>query len=220
MVEENFSINYETLFEMLRVEKTRGSLSKLPSNFNDGTSSYIKNQKALLSEFENSSDLKSLTKKNSLQVSLENVQKIVQDLHDRRTKKIVHMAIDKVRASSNIIDTSNMLDIEKKFFDNIVDYISVFRDDILHKMINGEEISDFSRIIVKNDNKNDIKDNPSSTSPDPVDSTKMIRFIQPIPKFVGENLETYGPFEEDDVANLPSSIARLLIEKRRAEEMN
>jgi len=50
--------------------------------------------------------------------------------------------------------------------------------------------------------------------------TKMIRFISPVPKFVGEELEVYGPFEEDDVANLPERIASLLIKKGRAEELS
>src|SRR3989344_5154281 len=49
---------------------------------------------------------------------------------------------------------------------------------------------------------------------------KMIRFLQPVPRFVGEELEVYGPFDEDDVANVPARIADLLIKKGRAEPIS
>lgn len=49
---------------------------------------------------------------------------------------------------------------------------------------------------------------------------KLIRFLMPVPKFVGEELEVYGPFEEEDLANLPESIADVLIKKGRAESMD
>ena len=49
---------------------------------------------------------------------------------------------------------------------------------------------------------------------------KSIRFIKPVPKFLGTELEIYGPFEENDIASLPSRIAKVLIKKERAEEMN
>ncbi|MFC1704797.1 hypothetical protein ACFLZ6_00535 [Nanoarchaeota archaeon] len=50
-------------------------------------------------------------------------------------------------------------------------------------------------------------------------STKMIRFTNAVPKFVGKELEEYGPFDQEDVANLPAEIAKVLIEKGRAEEI-
>ena len=40
-----------------------------------------------------------------------------------------------------------------------------------------------------------------------------------MPKFVGRDLEVYGPFEEEDIANLPGEIADILILKNRAEEI-
>jgi len=51
------------------------------------------------------------------------------------------------------------------------------------------------------------------------ENTKLIRFIYSVPKFLGHYLEVYGPFEEDDTANLPEEIADILIKKGRAEEI-
>ena len=50
-------------------------------------------------------------------------------------------------------------------------------------------------------------------------SNKLIRFIHAVPKFVGKDLEDYGPFEEEDIANLPAEIADVLIIKGRVEEI-
>ena len=50
-------------------------------------------------------------------------------------------------------------------------------------------------------------------------NAKIIRFLNHVPKFVGKELEDYGPFEEEDIANLPSEIADVLISKGSAEEI-
>ncbi|MEK6614689.1 MAG: hypothetical protein AABZ32_01045, partial [Bacteroidota bacterium] len=46
-----------------------------------------------------------------------------------------------------------------------------------------------------------------------------VRFIKPVPKFLGPELESYGPFEPEDIASLPSQIARILVGKGRAERI-
>ena len=44
-----------------------------------------------------------------------------------------------------------------------------------------------------------------------------VRFLKPTGKFVGEELETYGPFDEGDFAKLPKSIAKVLVDKGDAK---
>jgi len=51
------------------------------------------------------------------------------------------------------------------------------------------------------------------------DSTQLLRFLTAVPQFMGEDMREYGPYEEEDVAKLPIGIAKLLIEKERAEEI-
>ena len=46
---------------------------------------------------------------------------------------------------------------------------------------------------------------------------KTVRITKEMPKFVGEDMTSYGPFKEEDIANLPSEIADLLIKTQRAE---
>lgn len=55
------------------------------------------------------------------------------------------------------------------------------------------------------------------TSPDI--TTMKVRILSPLPQFVGTELEVYGPYNQEDVASLPTMIAELLIRKGRAEEV-
>jgi len=48
---------------------------------------------------------------------------------------------------------------------------------------------------------------------------KLIRFLYPIPKFLDQELNTWGAFRDEDVCNINESIANLLIEKGRCEVM-
>ena len=48
---------------------------------------------------------------------------------------------------------------------------------------------------------------------------KLVRFLTHVPKFVGPELEEYGPFESEDIANLPAEIAEVLIDKGKVEEI-
>ena len=49
--------------------------------------------------------------------------------------------------------------------------------------------------------------------------TKIVRFLNSVPKFMGKDLQVYGPFDEEDVATLPEDVADLLIKKGRVEEL-
>jgi len=73
----------------------------------------------------------------------------------------------------------------------------------------------------------DFKENTSQNSSNTAENTDNniapdkinLKFLKPIGKFVGEELETYGPFDEGDIANIPKSIAKLLIDKEEAEKV-
>lgn len=54
---------------------------------------------------------------------------------------------------------------------------------------------------------------------DETNERKKVRFLESVPKFIGPNLEMYGPYNERDEAELPSQIASILITKKRAEDL-
>jgi len=47
----------------------------------------------------------------------------------------------------------------------------------------------------------------------------LLRFVQEIPAIVGSDMKTYGPFEPEDIATLPSENARILIKQGVAAEV-
>ena len=47
--------------------------------------------------------------------------------------------------------------------------------------------------------------------------TVMIRFTNNVPKFLGKQMEVYGPFKPGDIANLDIDIVNILIKKEVAE---
>ena len=65
----------------------------------------------------------------------------------------------------------------------------------------------------------DLKKEPKEIKTEDNNKLKLIRFLTEIPKFIGTDLNIYGPFEREDLANLPKDIAKTLIEKKRAEEI-
>jgi DNA replication factor GINS len=47
----------------------------------------------------------------------------------------------------------------------------------------------------------------------------ILRFVREIPAIVGSDMKTYGPFEPEDIANLPLENARILIKQGVAVEV-
>jgi hypothetical protein len=63
----------------------------------------------------------------------------------------------------------------------------------------------------------DLKITPSSTEISA--NTKKVRFLAPIGEIVGPDLQIYGPYNQGAVIALPSELARVLVEKKQAEDM-
>lgn len=215
MAEENkeeVTITYETLFELLRREKERNELQKLDDSFFANVLRYLKDKQTIITKQQ--TDLFSVEEKRKTQEQLENIKKIIKSLYDKREKKIISMAVDKSKNSSTIIDNSVFLKEEKIFFDNIVKILGMNRENVLFNLINlkePESIADFG-VEKKIEKPKEEKKEPKET--------KLVRFLHAVPKFVGKELEEYGPFEEEDIASLPVEIANVLINKKRAEEIS
>jgi len=209
-------ITYETLFELLQREKERNDLQKLEPAFFTDTISYIKEKKKILMARSDSPFASEEKKKTERQ--LENIYKILKELYERREKKIINLALDKSRTQSHLIDTSALLKEEKVVFDALTNILNTYRDAILYSVLN--EKVPFMQITEDKKLKDDfrLKDDFKPAS-ELKRTTKLVRFLCHIPKFVGTELEEYGPFEEEDIANLPIEIADVLIGKGKVEEI-
>ena len=206
-------ITYETLFEILKRERERSDLQKLEPAFFSDTINYIQDKKKII-EAKSDSPFASEEKKKT-ERQLENIYKIIKDLYERREKKIIILALDKSRTKSNLIDTTALLKEEKVVFDALTNILDTYRDAILYSVLN--EKMPFMRAM-HSAQENKITYDFKSAS-EIKKTTRLVRFMHPIPKFVGTELEEYGPFGEEDIANLPEEIADVLISKGNAEEI-
>ncbi len=213
-VQKEMNVNYETIFELLRIEKNRDDLQELPETFFDDVLAYSREKQQILDESKIKQDLFSATERDKVSTEMANIRRILKEIYERREKKIIHMAMNKSRTRSNIIDTSKLMKEEKLLFDRIVSTLDKFRDGILLNVL------DFRQPFIEENTEASSSISTEKPEKQAEKSTKLVRFLHPVPKFVGKELEVYGPFEEEDMATLPLDIADVLISKGRAEEMN
>lgn len=209
------SITYDLLFDVLRMEKSRDDLQKLDDQFYTNVVDYLISKESIISNPNTPPGERELTR-----IQLGNVKRLLVELYDRREKKIINLAIYKIKTSSGLISTETLLSEEKALFEKIHVELYRHRLSVLNNVLEGK-----IPLIVQTQNvpvgQATNKDADSDTLDDFNDGTiKSVRFIKPVPRFLGTELETYGPYEENDIASLPSKIANILIKKSRAEEMN
>jgi DNA replication initiation complex subunit (GINS family) len=224
---EDVTITYETLFELFRREKDRQELQKLWDTFVVDVCGFVKEQDKLLSEISDS-------EKKRAELHLDNVKRVIKELYEKREKKLVSMSLDRTRTRADIFDTSIMLESERELFNSLVGVLNNGRTTCLSQMVCSSKtsvpevntnVSTSESTVKKTKEEQSPSESQESSIPKkPVEEsnekpTKMIRFICAVPKFLGPNLEQYGPFEEEDVASLPTKVSDILITKERAEEM-
>ena len=209
-------ITYETLFEILQRERGRTDLQKLEPTFFIDILSYIKDKKKIL-EMKNGSPFAHDEKKKT-ERQLENIYKILKELYERREKKIMSLALDKSRTKSHLIDTSSLLNEEKVVFEALTELLDTYRNELLNSILN--EKMPFMHSMEDKKTKKEFKTKEEfTTALELKKPTKLVRFMNYVPKFVGPELEEYGPFDKEDIANLPIEIVVVLLSKGKVEEI-
>lgn len=196
---QSVNITYETLFDIFRNEKKEG-LQAVPEGFYADLVAYLK-EKA-----QSDADKEALAKQ------LKSIHKLVRDIYEMRETKIVNLALVSVRGSD--IGAAGLLPHEQRLLDSIVSLLRKARKEVLAHLLRGE-LPGGSQPAGKGDKAPD----DSEKAPAPKGPTMLVRFLAHVPKFVGTELEVYGPFEPGDMANLPTEIAGVLIAKNRASPL-
>lgn len=201
-------ITFDTLFSMLRMEKSREEIQDLDKSFFDDVTEYLNEKKELLNKETDGLNVFMDNEKERNMKQLNNIKRILNEIYERREKKIIEMALVKSRTKSDIISTEGLLDTEVQLYENLVNLFDHFRQGVLLNLVDGKKVElDTLKNIPGNEKEEEKQDDK-----------KKIKFLYDVPKFVGENLEVYGPFEQEEVAELPQEIAVLLVEKGRAQE--
>ena len=208
-------INYETLYEILLREKRHDEPGALDRNFHANLADYLSNKMALLDETRNRHDLFSTKEQSETRTQLENIRRLLSEIYERREKKILLMALNKSRTGSSLIDTSSLLDTEQALFEEVRIVLDRHRSGVHDRLLHAKlpELPSPAQGLPPQPNQGPPQGMKEKKE------TRLIRFLRPVPKFVGKELEVYGPFEEDDMASLPAEIADVLIAKGRGEEV-
>ncbi len=198
----DIAITYETIYELLRKEKYEPELQPLPQTFFNDIIEYLKEKQAILdSQKAQKSIFSKETEKTEKQI--QNIKRIIREIYERRENKIIQLALFSSRTDINQ-EYQNMLLEEQEFFNLLLKLLNTYRSGILYNLINLKIPLISAPKDIKTENK---------------EKSKLVRFLHPVPKFMGEDLNIYGPFNEEDMANLPYKAAQILINKKRAQEI-
>ncbi len=192
-------ITYDILYEVLSKEKSRKELQKLDQDFFQSVIKYLEEKELILKSQKNTEVFTTETKKTEKQI--QNIKKIIQQLYEKRERKIIETAIFSSRSKKPSPELIiNMLPEEKEFYNSLLEIINKNKKEFLLNLLNNKK----AKILKSEKNEN---------------STILLRFLEPVPRFLGTDGFTYGPFEKEDIANLQSNIANLIIKKNKAEKI-
>lgn len=197
-------ITYETIRNAHRAEKEE-ELQKLPVSFFESVRSWFSHKEKL-------KDTTSL-------LEVENAKKLLEDIINRRERKIVMSALRTVRGE---MPPSSLTDEERKFFDQVVNILKTFRNEVNDKFRNFDDIVE-EKIEEAKKSMEELK--PVEVEK-PVEKTfikpngkLLVKALVDLPRFVGNNMETYGPLKTGDVIFVPEEVGKQLIARKVAENI-
>lgn len=183
------TITFELIRNIQREEQKVSKLTKLPDGFYKNINSYLQQKKKVA---EGTDKVGS--------TELKNIERLVEDIFNRRERKILNMVLIAVRTR---IPPENLTEEEKVFFDNLVEMVRNRRKEALAELFEKETAVKIEEAEPEVEMKSEIV---------------PVIFKKDVDEFVGIDMKNYGPFREGDTAELPSENAKLLIEKEIASE--
>jgi len=183
-------ISYKALRKIQQQEKTLPLLTIIDQNFYKKFSEYLKNLQRIAENEENSQRIQLFNDE------IQNTKNIALNIYELREKKIVQAALSRVRGGKP--DLKNLLEIEKKLFDSLVEQIIVSRKELLEQKIE-------KKIKTKSAQGTGEKEKKNNTN-------AIVRVTQDTPEFVGTDMKTYS-LRKNDVLTLPEEMSIPLLER-------
>lgn len=132
-------ITYETLFDLLRREKNREELQSIDKDFYEQVLAYLMEKKEAITK--KGDELFVSAEREKLKIQFQNIRRIIKELFERREKKIITMAVSRVRTGSDVIDTSALLPSEKEFFEEQLTLLSKYKENVLNNILHLKEFN-------------------------------------------------------------------------------
>ena len=207
-------ITYESLYEIVRNEKTNDSLQPISEKLTNQLVSYLKTKIQVYKEAKENKQ----QDVEKIRTQVLSVRRLIKNLYELRERKIINLAISKSRTNSSLEEEKNLLNYEKNMMGENLVIIDKFRTEVLLNLINAktpykEETNKLKEPELSQSNQ----ENKEEKEIDEKIELNMIRFLIDVPKFLGKQKEIYGPFKPGDIANLDKDIVNILVNKKAAE---
>ena len=127
-------ITYETVYETLRKEKFKNDLQQLEETFFNDVVKYLEERKKSLLSSESKDSIFASENIIKTKKQIENIQKIISELYERRETKLIQLALTASRTNYPQ-DSSSMTFEEKKLYFDLVNKLNNYRENIFHKKL-------------------------------------------------------------------------------------
>jgi DNA replication initiation complex subunit (GINS family) len=123
--------------------------------------------------------------------------------------------------------TQGLLPHEKTFFEDVISVLSTHKSMIATTIFTKPNQQQRPQETYSQEKQQQTKPDFSAASPAQTLTTanpatahhaskKTVKFLSSIPRFIGKELEVYGPYQQDETVELPLLVAEILIKKGRA----
>jgi len=191
-MDEHEEINYKTLRRVQQGEQSSSVPTRINVNFYHDLSLYLKTIEQSVENEKNPLKLKLFTDE------VQNSKKIANSIYELREKKIVQAALATARGAAP--DLKNLLDIEKKLYNTLVEQIAVSRKEIFEEPTDRHSKKQPASPPVFDQPKRDPNTNP------------IVRVLEDTPEFIGTDEKTYS-LRKEDVLSLPREMTEPLLKK-------
>jgi len=218
----DLKIGYEKLYRQWLEEFQQTSLTEL----NQELFNYYKEILNFVDDYEEENIYE--LKDHLLKSYKDNLNFLFNDFLKLREEKIINSAL-----ALEEINLNNVIEAEKLLYQNLVSAIKGFKRVKSLSLLEGESKMNLEDLIeseiiaqksiVNASISNKKEETIVSESNEVIDKEKMnytlVRFLKKTPPLVGMDIINYGPFEKEDIANLPQKNAKILISEKFAEKI-
>lgn len=121
-------LTFNSLYNILRQEKTKKQLSELPEEFYEALKKFIENKKNEIQKLKDNKDTTKARKETNI---LRNIKKITKEILNIRGYKITKIALQNALAKEEILDESKILKKERTIYKSIEQNIQDIEKELL-----------------------------------------------------------------------------------------
>lgn len=191
-------VSFEELREVHRKERASPKLVPLPKGFWNGVAEYFSRKMKKYEDLRKNPTRFTDKVVSKFEREVRNAGRVIVELYTLREKKMLMLAWSEV-ATKEKNDLRQLVPEERKIYKGIVEMLKGGRGQILANVLAGQVSEE------------------QETEPEQEPGTQKVRILDDVASFLGTDLNLYGPYEKDQLAELPLRYAKLLVDKGKAE---